>query len=86
MPGRACAADGEIIQLEEGCVGQIDGILFTAHALVHDRCCGRFACGCAGDCDSLAAVWVGVGQITHEAMGKSNNILGIPITGDATCT
>lgn len=52
--------DGEVIKVEEGCVGQIYGVASAAHAFVNDDGgSGLSGCGTL-DCDGLAAVRVSV--------------------------
>lgn len=72
---------GEVIELQEGGIGEIDGVSGAAHALVDDSGGGRLAGCLALDRDRLAAVRVAVGLSSHELPWKSHNVLGISVAG-----
>lgn len=81
-PGGSRTADVELGELEEGCVGEIDGVAFAAHALVHYGCGGGLAT--LLDSDGLATVWVTVGLSSHHSDWESNDFVDATIGGLST--
>lgn len=83
VPLNGLPSDTEIhTKAKESFVGKVNGVAYTAHALVNN--CGRDRGVAVHNLDSSAAVWVTVGLSAHHAHWKCNHSVAIAIAVGAT--
>lgn len=85
-PDSLCAANRQVIEVQESGVGEVDCVPDTSHALVDDLCGGGLAGTDGLDSHHLTAVWVSIRLRAHQAVGESNDLLGAAIVGPSACS